>query len=150
VADIVDKETRSRMMSGIRGKNTRPELLLRRGLHARGFRFRIHARDLPGKPDIVLPRWRAVVEVHGCFWHRHSGCAYATTPATRPDFWAAKFAQNVERDTRNMAALRSAGWRTATVWECGFRGVGGEELIDAVAAWLRSNREVVELPLPPG
>ena len=99
MTDIVDQQTRSRMMSGIRGKNTKPELALRRALHARGFRFRLHSGKVHGRPDLVLPKHRAVVFVHGCFWHRHEGCRYATTPSTRPEFWRAKFDANVARDS---------------------------------------------------
>lgn len=128
MADIVDPETRSRMMSGIRGKNTRPELALRRALHARGFRYRLHDKRLPGKPDLILPRFRAAIFVHGCFWHRHEGCKYATTPATRPEFWQAKFRENMERDQRNIDALLALGWRVAVVWECEIR----ENLVEAV------------------
>lgn len=136
MADIVDSATRSRMMAGIGGKNTKPEMVLRRALHAQGFRFRLHVASLPGRPDIVLPKHRAAILVHGCFWHRHAGCRFATIPATRPDFWSDKFRQNVLRDQRNWAALRDRGWRVATVWECDIRR-GGEE-IDAVAEWLQS------------
>lgn len=136
MADIVDKATRSRMMAGIGGKNTKPEMVLRRALHAQGFRFRLHVASLPGKPDIVLPKHRAAILVHGCFWHRHADCRFATTPATRPDFWSEKFRQNVLRDQRNLAALRDRGWRVATVWECDIRR--GGEVIDAVAEWLQS------------
>lgn len=121
MADIVDPETRSRMMSGIKGKNTRPELALRRALHARGFRYRLHDKKLPGKPDLVLPRFHAAIFVHGCFWHRHEGCKYATTPATRQEFWQAKFRENMERDQRNIDALLALGWRVAVVWECEMR-----------------------------
>ena len=116
--DIVDRATRSRMMSGIRGRNTKPEVMVRRALHAAGLRFRLHRRDLPGVPDIVLPRWRAVVFVHGCFWHRHPGCRYATTPATNRAFWARKLSQNVLRDARQLRALRQLGWRVFVLWEC--------------------------------
>lgn len=126
MADIVDPETRSRMMSGIRGKDTKPELALRRALHARGFRYRLHDKWLPGKPDLVLPRFRVVIFVHGCFWHRHEGCKYATTPATRPEFWQAKFRENAERDQRNIDALLALGWRVAVVWECEIRKDLGE------------------------
>ena len=98
MADIVDRQTRSRMMSGIRGKNTKPEMILRRALHARGFRYRLHGKGVPGRPDLILAKHRAVIFVHGCFWHRHEGCRYATTPATRPEYWAEKFAANVRRD----------------------------------------------------
>src|SRR4051812_7398106 len=96
--DIVDRTTRSRMMSGIRNKNTRPEIAIRQALHAAGYRFRLHRRDLPGSPDIVLPRHRIAVFVHGCFWHRHLGCRFATSPKTNQDFWNTKFAANVARD----------------------------------------------------
>ena len=118
MVDIVDTETRSRMMSNIRGKDTKPELILRRALHARGLRYRLHVKDLPGKPDLVFPKFRAVVFVHGCFWHRHPGCAKATTPATRVEFWQEKFRANVLRDQKNSERLTETGWRICTVWEC--------------------------------
>jgi DNA mismatch endonuclease (patch repair protein) len=146
MADVVDGPTRSRMMAGIRGRDTRPELELRRALHARGFRFRVHVRELPGRPDVVLPKWNAVVLVHGCFWHRHEGCRYATTPATRQDFWEAKFAATMSRDVRNVAALRQAGWRTATVWECELRREGANRVADRVVDWIRSDSDAIELP----
>lgn len=118
MADVVDRKTRSRIMSGIRSKNTKPELAVRRHLHKAGLRFALHRRDLPGRPDIVLPRHGAVVEVHGCFWHRHPGCRFATSPATRKTFWQEKFADNVRRDRSNTRALRVLGWRVFVVWEC--------------------------------
>lgn len=139
MADIVDRATRSRMMSGIRGKNTSPERTVRRLLHRAGFRFRLHARDLPGRPDLVLPKWRAIVLIHGCFWHRHPHCRFATTPATRPEFWASKFAGNVERDQRALAAMKADGWRVATVWECAIRK-DQNEVVDRLIEWLRSDR----------
>ena len=105
-------------MSRIRGSNTEPELAVRRRLRAERFRFRLHARDLPGTPDIVLPRYRTVVFVHGCFWHRHPGCAFATKPTTREAFWQDKFAANVKRDQRQQRELREASWRVEVVWEC--------------------------------
>ncbi|WP_313331146.1 very short patch repair endonuclease [Sphingobium yanoikuyae] len=145
MTDIVDRETRSRMMAGIGGRNTRPELALRSALHARGFRFRLHARDLPGKPDIVLPRYRAVIFVHGCFWHRHADCRYATTPATRPEFWQEKFAGNVRRDAAAVAELRHRRWRVAIVWECGLRTVADVGAsADIVAGWLRGDGVTLE------
>lgn len=119
--DVVDKETRSRMMSGIRGKDTTPEILVRKALHRLGFRFALHDRKLPGRPDLVLPRHHAVVFVHGCFWHRHVDCAYCTTPSTRAEFWRKKFESNVERDQRNEQKLRDEGWRVFIVWECGLK-----------------------------
>ena len=115
MTDIVDSQTRSRMMSGIRGKNTKPELALRRSLHALGFRYRLHAKGIPGKPDIVMPKYRTVIFVHGCFWHRHASCRYATVPATRPEFWVDKFDANVVRDAAVQSALREAGWRVGVV-----------------------------------
>jgi DNA mismatch endonuclease (patch repair protein) len=118
VPDIVDKPTRSRMMSGIRGRDTQPELRVRRRLHAAGLRFRLHAKDLPGKPDIVLAGPRTVVFVDGCFWHQHPGCAFATLPRTNVDFWRRKLESNVARDTRVRQQLAGAGWRVETVWEC--------------------------------
>lgn len=132
-------------MAGIQGKDTAPELALRRALHHAGFRFRLHAKELPGRPDLVLPRWRAAVQVHGCFWHRHAGCRFATSPATRPEFWAAKFAGNVERDVRNHAALRALGWRTATVWEC---ALSKNRLVGSTVAledWIRGEAGEIEI-----
>ena len=118
MADIVDSATRSRMMSGIRGKDTKPEMVVRRFLHRKGFRARLHDRRLPGRPDIVLPKYRTVVEVRGCFWHRHSGCPFAYMPTSNRAFWMAKLDGNVARDVRNERALAEAGWRTLVVWEC--------------------------------
>ncbi|MEN5300694.1 very short patch repair endonuclease [Pseudomonas sp. TWI628] len=120
--DIVSKEVRSRMMAGIRGINTSPEMKVRRMLHRQGFRYRLHQEDLPGKPDLVLPRYRVCIFVHGCFWHRHPGCRNATTPRTRQDFWQAKFEQNVSRDARTKQQLLALGWRVIELWECGIRG----------------------------
>jgi DNA mismatch endonuclease (patch repair protein) len=105
-------------MSRIRSSNTAPELALRRALHALGFRFRIHRKDLPGKPDIVLPRYRTVVFVHGCFWHRHVGCKVATTPKSNTAFWVEKFDKNVARDSRSKILLEAQGWKVIIVWEC--------------------------------
>lgn len=134
MADIVDRATRSRMMAAIRGRDTSPELIVRSWLHRAGLRYRLHDRSLPGSPDIVLPRWGAVVFVHGCFWHRHRGCRYATNPATRRTFWEAKFASNIERDERNRRALRSLGWRVRTVWECSLNA----RQLDGLVRWIRS------------
>ena len=114
---------RSRMMSSIRGKNTRPERILRSLLFARGFRYRLHVRGLPGSPDLVFPKRRAVVFVHGCFWHRHRGCKGTTVPKTRVEFWEAKFARNVERDARNRRDLKRLGWRPVVVSKCELKDV---------------------------
>lgn len=105
-------------MSRIRGKNTKPEVLLRSLLHRRGFRFRLHTPSLPGRPDIVLPKYRTAIFVHGCFWHRHEGCSNTTMPKTRTGFWAEKFRRTVERDARKKAELEALGWQVLTVWEC--------------------------------
>lgn len=124
--------SRSRNMAAIRGKDTLPELNVRRMLHGLGLRFRLHRRDLPGRPDIVLPRHRTVVFVHGCFWHRHEGCRYTTTPKTRLAFWQAKFDANVARDHRNRVALEEMGWRVLVMWECELRNA--EALRDRLKA----------------
>lgn len=115
--DVVDRATRSRMMSGIRGRDTKPEKLVRSFLHRAGLRFRLHA-PLPGKPDLVFPKHHAVVFVHGCFWHRHDGCRYATMPSSNAEFWQAKFDANVARDSRVARQLRKEGWRVFVLWEC--------------------------------
>lgn len=116
--DRLSRERRSWNMSRIRGRDTRPELLVRSILHSKGYRFRLQRADLPGRPDIVLPRYRTVVFVNGCFWHHHRGCRYAYVPKSRRDFWAAKFAQNVRRDLEVKRLLRKAGWKVIVVWEC--------------------------------
>jgi DNA mismatch endonuclease (patch repair protein) len=114
-------------MAGIRGKDTTPELQVRSIVHGLGYRFRLHVRDLPGSPDLVLPRLGTAIFVHGCFWHRHRGCRYATTPSSRRAFWEAKFAANVARDRRNASRLRRLGWSVLTVWECELRRPGRVE-----------------------
>lgn len=146
MTDIVDSQTRSRMMSGIRAKDTKPELTLRRSLHALGFRYRLHGKDLPGKPDLVLPKYRAVIFAHGCFWHQHPGCRYASTPATRAEFWASKLGSNVARDNASRSALLLADWRVATIWECAMRNKTGAETVrDIVAEWLRGGEQELEV-----
>lgn len=116
--DIVDRKRRSEMMAGIHGRDTTPELAVRRIAHRMGLRFRLHRRGLPGRPDLVFPKHRLAVFVHGCFWHRHQGCRYAYMPKSRVAFWTEKFAVNVARDTRQEAELRTLGWRTLVIWEC--------------------------------
>lgn len=110
--------SRSDIMRAVKRAHTGPEVVVRRALHALGLRFRLHRRDLPGSPDIVLPRFRTVVFVHGCFWHRHPGCRYASTPKTRQEYWLPKFKANVERDAKKEAQLRELGWRVLVIWEC--------------------------------
>jgi DNA mismatch endonuclease, patch repair protein len=123
MADVLTPEQRRFNMSRIKGANTKPEKLLRSALHARGLRFRLHRRDLPGRPDIVFVRWRVALFVHGCFWHQHD-CSYSTLPATRETFWKEKLAGNAQRDERALQQLKQAGWRVAVVWECALRGSG--------------------------
>ena len=126
--DVVDAATRSRMMSGIRSKDTQPEMIVRKYLHSQGFRYRLHARKLPGSPDLVLPMYKVAIFVHGCFWHRHQGCRYATTPASNAERWKLKFDANTERDARKANMLRDAGWRVITVWECELKHTPRERL----------------------
>ena len=128
-------------MAAIRGSNTKPELRVRGALHAAGLRYRVHARELPGKPDIVLPRWRVVIFVNGCFWHQHD-CHLFRWPATRRAFWEEKISRNLANDTRAVDALRTTGWRVATVWECGLKGRTRPDFSEAMqrlAAWVRSD-----------
>jgi DNA mismatch endonuclease, patch repair protein len=120
--DTVDPRKRSEIMASVRQRDTTPELRVRSVLHRAGYRFRLHRRDLPGSPDVVLPKHRLVVFVHGCFWHRHPACKKATTPKANAEFWAAKFRKNVERDAEAVAALEVLGWRVLTIWECETRG----------------------------
>ncbi|TXJ17373.1 MAG: DNA mismatch endonuclease Vsr [Afipia sp.] len=148
MVDIVDKATRSRMMSGIRGRNTQPELALRRALHRLGFRYRLHVAGLAGRPDIVLPKYRSAIQVHGCFWHRHKGCRFATTPASNPAFWQEKFSGTIERDQRTTRALLDDGWRVAIVWECALDGSGVDIAAKALSAWLGGEKAFIEFPRP--
>lgn len=124
----MDPETRSRMMSGIGTKDTGPEMVVRRYLHQEGFRYRLHCRDLPGRPDLVLTKWQSVIFVHGCFWHGHHGCKYFRFPKSRADFWHAKITANAERDRRAEDALKNLGWRVFVVWECSLRDDPSESL----------------------
>lgn len=121
MADIVDKKTRSRMMAGIKSKDTKPEMLVRRFLHAQGFRYRLHDEKLPGSPDIVLAKYHLAIFVHGCFWHRHPGCRFATTPDQNRRNWIQKFNQNMARDKRQIQFLVGNGWRVLVIWECGLK-----------------------------
>ena len=120
--DTLSQSQRSYCMSSIRGKNTKPEILVRKGLHARGFRFRLHNKKLPGSPDIVLPKYGVAIMVNGCFWHGHKGCRYATKPKSNVEFWETKIARNRHRDEVTNAHLEALGWHVITVWECELRG----------------------------
>jgi DNA mismatch endonuclease (patch repair protein) len=142
VADVVDRATRSRMMSGIRNRDTGPERLIRSALHRLGFRFRLHPADVPGRPDLILPRYSAALFVHGCFWHGHD-CSLFRLPGTRRPFWRAKISRNVERDAEVARLLEQQGWRQLTIWECAFRGpdsIGIEETVRRTARWMTSRR----------
>lgn len=134
MADIVDKETRSRMMSGIRGKDTKPELTVRSYLHRAGLRFRLHA-NLPGRPDLTFPKYQTAVFVHGCFWHRHPRCKFTTTPANNRIFWLEKFAANLQRDKRVRQQLIKLGWRVLVIWSCQL----SELELDKLVASIRSD-----------
>ncbi len=121
--DRITQWQRSTLMSKVRGKNTRPEKAVRSLLHRLGFRFRLHVKELPGSPDIVLPKYKAVIFVHGCFWHQHPGCKKASVPETRKDFWNGKLQRNVERDEQNKNDLQNLGWSVLVVWECELKSV---------------------------
>lgn len=126
------------MMSGIRGKDTKPEITVRKGLHARGFRYRLHDKTVAGKPDLILPRYRAAIFVHGCFWHQH-GCHLFKMPSTRREFWKDKLAANRKRDANVRAALLNSGWRILTIWECALKGrtrLEFAEVIDVASTWI--------------
>jgi len=123
--DVLTKEQRHKNMSRIRGKNTKPEEIVRKYLFSRGFRYRKNDRRYPGKPDIVLPKYKTVIFVNGCFWHRHEGCRYASVPKSRQDFWLPKLQGNVERDQRNIEALKKAGWSVIVIWECEIKSKKG-------------------------
>lgn len=137
MADVVDKATRSRMMSGIRARDTAPELVVRSILHRAGFRYQLHRRDLPGKPDLVFPKHHMVIFVNGCFWHRHPKCLLAATPKTNTRFWLEKLSRNVERDKRVRGALRRRGWHVFNIWECEINELGIRRLLSKI-------RKVVE------
>ena len=137
-------EERSRLMSRIGGKNTSPELKVRKALWGAGFRYRLHANRLPGKPDLVFSKRRAAIFVHGCFWHRHDGCPFFRLPKTRPQFWDEKLGQNQDRDTRAIAALGAAGWRVAVVWECSVR-LDISQVGQYLGTWLERGTGSIEL-----
>lgn len=142
MTDVLTAEQRRLNMSRIRGKDTKPEMVLRRGLHRRGFRFRLHCRDLPGCPDLVFPRFGAVIFVHGCFWHGHD-CPMFKLPATRTGFWKTKIAGNRVRDAHVLQTLSEEGWRTRIIWECTFRGPTRQpvdRVLDCIATWLREGQ----------
>jgi len=147
MSDIVSPQVRSRMMASIKGRNTKPEMIVRRYLHRKGFRYRLSSSSLPGRPDLSLRRYRATVLVHGCYWHGHQDCRYATTPATRTKFWREKISVNGERDARVISRLRQLGWRVAIVWECALRK-RPERALEKLEQFLLSGRTRVEISMP--
>jgi len=147
VTDIVDAKTRSRMMSGIRGKNTKPEIIIRKVLFSKGFRYRLHDKRLPGSPDLVFPKYNAVIFIHGCFWHAHE-CHLFKWPATREEFWKTKITGNKIRDKKNIDKLLGAGWRVLIIWECATKGRGrhsSESIGVQVAKWLQGSSILDEI-----
>ncbi len=145
--DVVDKQKRSEMMSGIKGKDTRGELAIRKGLHKLGFRYQLHRKDLPGKPDLVFPKYHAAIFVNGCFWHAH-GCHLFKWPSTRIEFWAEKIGSNKIRDERNTQAYISMGWKVLTIWECALKGKTRRnlnEVIHTTANWLLYDSQNAEI-----
>lgn len=150
MSDLVDTATRSRMMSGIRGTDTRLELLIRKGMHARGYRFRLYDNDLPGKPDMVFPRYHAVIFIHGCFWHAHQ-CRLFKWPSSREDFWRKKLIGNRRRDEKNIESLTALGWRVLVIWECALRvpkknrASETNKILQKAAKWLTSRRKYCEI-----
>lgn len=148
MTDVVSQAVRSRMMSSIRGRNTRPEMAVRRYLHRCGFRYRLHDQSLPGTPDLVFPRHQTVIFVHGCFWHRHAGCRLSATPASNAEFWRQKLSANAERDQKNLQKLVRDGWQVIVIWECGIRLLGKGENLDWLPAAIKAERAgVTEWPL---
>ena len=148
MADIVDKATRSRMMSGIQGKDTKPELIVRRGLHRLGFRYSLHNKSIPGRPDLALPKHRALILVHGCFWHGHDCHMFKWPGGERADFWREKILSNKKRDTRQLSVYREEGWRVAIVWECSLKGrhkIGEAKVISKLAKWLEGDSSFLSI-----
>jgi DNA mismatch endonuclease (patch repair protein) len=149
MVDVVSPESRSRMMSGIRGKDTKPEMIVRKALFAAGYRFRLHRRDLPGAPDVVMPGRKVAIFVHGCFWHMHAKCKYAKLPSTRPEFWQSKLSGNLKRDQKAIDALMSSGWRVLTVWECSTRNAAAlASLREILSRWIESGEISGEISGP--
>ncbi|WP_038495681.1 very short patch repair endonuclease [Janthinobacterium agaricidamnosum] len=149
MTDIVPPSVRSRMMSDIKGKNSQPEMLVRRILFAAGYRFRLHRRDLPGTPDIVMSSRKVTIFVHGCFWHAHKGCKYFKIPATRRDFWVKKLEANVERDKKAIEKLIAMGWRVLCVWECATRDHETVKSLDnKIVQWINSDKQFGEIGGP--
>lgn len=147
MVDVVDVQTRSRMMAGIKGKNTRPEMMIRKALHRLGYRYRLHSQTLPGKPDLIFPKFGAVIFVHGCFWHGHD-CALFKWPSSRAKFWREKIEGNRSRDAKSSLKISESGWRILTIWECAIKGPTRrtqEEIVNVVVSWLETGVSNLEL-----
>lgn len=139
MTDVLSKEQRKRCMSHVRGKDTKPEVMVRQFLFAQGFRYRLYRKDLPGKPDIVLPKYRTVIFINGCFWHGHTGCKYATIPEANHDFWFAKISGNIERDKSNYAKLFEIGWKVIEIWQCELKPKFREQTLNNLLTELRND-----------
>ena len=137
MADVHSKEIRSYNMSRIKGKNTKPEMLVRKFLHANGFRYKLHDKGLPGKPDIVLPKYKTVIFVHGCFWHGHSNCKYYVVPKTRTDWWLNKLSGNIANDEKAVKALKKEGWKVVTIWTCKLRSIYLKRTLEKLKASIK-------------
>lgn len=147
MVDVVDRRTRSKMMSNIKGHNTKPELLVRSALHKRGFRYRLHDKRLPGKPDLVFPKYKAIILINGCFWHGHD-CHLFKWPSTRQAFWHQKIGQTRQRDAANLIEYQRLGWKTLTIWECALKGknkLGIKETIETAVRWLQFDENDAEI-----
>ena len=147
MTDVVSPETRSQMMSGIQGKDTKPEVIIRKALHRKGFRYRLHVESLPGKPDLTFPKYNAVIQINGCFWHGHD-CHLFKWPSTHPEFWRNKILGTKERDVKNIAKLESLDWRVLTIWECAVKGkyrLSFESAINQISHWLINEQSSSEI-----
>ncbi len=147
MTDVFDAKTRSWVMSRARGRDTLPERIVRSLAHSMGYRFRLCVTGLPGRPDLVFARRRAVVFVHGCFWHQHQNCKHSHIPQTRSEFWQKKFTRNVLRDQKVIYQLKMLGWRTAIIWECGLNKIQYEDTVKRLVLWLRWRGEYLEIPV---
>jgi DNA mismatch endonuclease, patch repair protein len=147
LTDRIDQATRSRIMAAVRSFGTRPEIRVRSALHRQGFRFRLHNKQLPGTPDLVLRKYKALIFINGCFWHQHTNCKATHIPQTRSEFWQKKFTRNVIRDQKVMYQLKVMGWRVAIIWECGLTKKRQDDTLRRLALWLRWGSEYLEIPV---
>lgn len=145
MTDVHEPETRSYNMSQIRGKDTKPELMVRKYLHSQGFRFRLHDTSLPGKPDVVMKKYKSVVFVHGCFWHGHEGCKYFTIPATRTDWWSAKIERNSQKDSESIEELQKLGWTVYVIWECELKPKNRKVTLESLSTNFKDQKLTLKL-----